>query len=147
MPATLARTLGLTAVAMVVLALVAPVGANGEAAAWVALAVIAALIATYPDTETPPVRTDVGEPRAPAVNRLASHWRADRARAAILAHMGRQPVQSIPLLASFMRTGLVDHSELTPEAAPACLQRRVRALTDGRALELAELLGLEVEPR
>jgi len=143
MPTVLTRVLGLVAAVAVILAIASPTGRNVAIATWSVLAAVGVLIATYTRSETVGVRTDVPVP-SPRAGQPTFASSGDRARAAILDHFSRRPVEALPLLASFMRSGTLDSSEMTPAAAPANVARRVRALTDARALELAELLGLDL---
>lgn len=137
-----ARVVGLVATAAVVLAIASPSTMNIAIASGSVMAAIGVLVATYSRGEDLGVRTDGGGAAVERATQLPLATRAAHARAAILKHLATRPVEAVPLLASFMRTGYLDSAEMTPEAAPASLERRVRALTDKRALELAERLGL-----
>lgn len=147
MPVNFARVLGVIAAGLMILAVVAPTAVNIEVAAWVALGVLGLLVATYPGGERTTVRTDGGGAAAEAIESLPREARGARARAAILSHLSERPVEAIAMVASFMRKGMPDESESARDAAPAFLAQRVRELTDGRAIELAQLLGLDITRR
>ncbi|UJJ60634.1 hypothetical protein [Rhodanobacter denitrificans] len=146
MPAAFARTLGLIAAAMLVLSLYAPTAAYGELAIWIALAALGVLVATYPAVETSAAFADSRVSSTQTAAALPHDVRGVRARAAILLHLEERPSLGLPLVAAFMRKDLPGASELTREAAPALLAQRVRELTDRRAIELAALLGLDIDP-
>lgn len=148
MPTALARTLGVIAAAMVVLSMIAPGAANTEITAWIALAALGILIATYPSSEKTGVRTDNKNTRTASVTSLPPEARGSRARTAIISHLANRSDEGLATVASFVNKGTADSfSESARDLAPAYLAQRVRELTDGRAIELAELLGLDVARR
>ncbi|KZC32617.1 MULTISPECIES: hypothetical protein [unclassified Rhodanobacter] len=147
MPTALARTLGVIAAAMVILSMMAPQAANTEITAWVALAALGILVATYPSAERTGARTDTKAKRPASAEALPPEARGSRARTAILSHLADRPEAGMSMVASFVNKGLPSSSDSARDLAPAYLAQRVRELTDGRAIELAELLGLDVARR
>lgn len=148
MPTALARTLGVIAAAMVVLSMISPSSANTEITAWIALAALGLLAATYPSTEKTGVRTDEKSSRTVSARSLPPEARGSRARTAILSHLAERPDEGHASVASFIDKHMPGSSSGSArDLAPAYLAQRVRELTDRRAIELAEQLGLDLVRR